>query len=90
MKKLKQLPQKDFLRLLFAFLTVCFLITAFVLPDRGQMAEGLWRIVSSPCKVSTSYFWLDPDKEAAREYVIALALECAQMGFDELLLEEMR
>jgi len=38
---------------------------------------------------ATSYFWLDPDKEAAREYVIALALECAQMGFDELLLEEM-
>ena len=36
-----------------------------------------------------SYFWLDPDKEDARDYVIALALECAQMGFDELLLEEM-
>lgn len=33
--------------------------------------------------------WLDPEKEAARAYVITLALECAQMGFDEILLEDM-
>lgn len=33
--------------------------------------------------------WLDPEKEAARRYVIDLALECAQLGFDELLLEDM-
>ena len=36
-----------------------------------------------------SYFWLDPEKDEARRYVIALALECAQLGFDELLLDEM-
>ena len=36
-----------------------------------------------------SNHWLDPEKEAARAYVIDLALECAQMGFDELLLEDM-
>lgn len=36
-----------------------------------------------------SYHWLDPAKEQARRYVISLALECAQLGFDELLLEEM-
>ncbi len=36
-----------------------------------------------------SYFWLDPAKEQARSYVTSLAVECAQMGFDELLLEEM-
>jgi len=36
-----------------------------------------------------SYFWLDPAKEQARSYVVSLAVECAQMGFDELLLEEM-
>lgn len=36
-----------------------------------------------------SYHWLDPDKQAARDYVISLALECAEMGFDELLLEDM-
>lgn len=33
--------------------------------------------------------WLDPEKDAARQYVIDLAVECAQLGFDELLLEEM-
>ncbi len=36
-----------------------------------------------------NYYWLDPAKELARQYVIQLAQECAQMGFDELLLEEM-
>ena len=36
---------------------------------------------------SLSYHWLDPAKEAARAYVISLAVECAQMGFDELLLD---
>lgn len=36
-----------------------------------------------------SWHWLDPDKADARRYVIDLALECAQLGFDELLLEEM-
>lgn len=33
--------------------------------------------------------WLDPEKAAARQYVIDLAVELAQLGFDELLLEEM-
>lgn len=32
--------------------------------------------------------WLDPEKEAARRYVIDLALECAQLGFDEIMLED--
>ena len=36
----------------------------------------------------SSDHWLDPDKEEARRYVIALAVECAQMGFDEVLLED--
>lgn len=34
--------------------------------------------------------WLDPEKEQARAYVISLAVECARMGFDELVLEEMQ
>lgn len=38
---------------------------------------------------SRSYHWLDPDKDDARAYVISLAVECAQLGFDELVLEEM-
>ena len=36
-----------------------------------------------------SYHWLDPSKEQARSYVIGLAVECAELGFDELLLEEL-
>lgn len=36
-----------------------------------------------------SYHWLEPEKEKAREYVISLAVECAQMGFDQILLEDM-
>ena len=35
-----------------------------------------------------SYHWLDPSKEQARQYVIALAAECAALGFEELVLEE--
>ncbi len=31
--------------------------------------------------------WMDPEKEGARQYLIALALECAQLGFDELMLD---
>ena len=36
-----------------------------------------------------SWHWLDPDKELARQYVVSLAVECAKLGFDELLLEEL-
>ena len=30
--------------------------------------------------------WLDPAKEAARTYIVQLAVECAELGFDELIL----
>lgn len=36
-----------------------------------------------------SYHWLDAEKELARQYVTGLAVECAALGFDELLLEEL-
>ena len=36
-----------------------------------------------------SYHWLDPSKEQARMYVTGLAVECASLGFNELLLEEL-
>jgi hypothetical protein len=36
-----------------------------------------------------SYYWLDPAKEDARAYVVGLASECAQLGFEELLLEDL-
>lgn len=38
---------------------------------------------------NTSWHWLDADKEMARKYVVDLAVECAKLGFDELLLEEL-
>ncbi len=58
MKKLKTLSESEFLKLFFAFVTVCFLIGAVCMPDREEMLSGLWRILSSPCKVSTNYFAL--------------------------------
>lgn len=50
---------------------------------------GICRSDGSIWSDEKNYYWLDPAKEAARQYVIQLAQECAQMGFDELLLEEM-
>jgi hypothetical protein len=56
MNKIKNLPESDFLKLFFGFLSACFLIAAFFMPDRSQMLSGLWQILSQPCKVSTNYF----------------------------------
>ena len=36
-----------------------------------------------------NWYWLDADKELARQYVVGLAVECAKLGYDELLLEEL-
>lgn len=58
MKKLNQWEESKFLRLFFAFVSVCFLIAAFIMPDRGTMFTGLWKIMSSTCKISTNYFAL--------------------------------
>lgn len=58
MKKLKNLPESSFLKAFFAFLSTCFLIGAFCMPDRGSMLSGLWQIVSQPNKISTNYFAL--------------------------------
>ena len=33
--------------------------------------------------------WLDPAKEAAKTYLASLAVECADMGFDEILLTDL-
>ena len=58
MNKIKNLSESNFLRLLFAFFTVAFLIAAVIMPDRGQMFTGLWKIMTSTCKISTNYFAL--------------------------------
>ncbi len=58
MKKLKNLSESGFLKLFFAFVSLCFLIGAVCMPDRADMLSGFWRILSSPCKISTNYFAL--------------------------------
>lgn len=44
---------------------------------------GLWRD-------NYGRTWLDPTKEATADYLCALAEECARLGFDELLLDQLR
>ena len=56
MKKIKNLSEGDFLKLLFAFLSVFFVAAAFCMPDRAGMLSGLWQIVSQPSKISANYF----------------------------------
>ncbi len=58
MKKLNNLSQERFLKLFFAFVSVCFIIAAACLPDRNTMFAGLWKIMSQTCKISTNYFAL--------------------------------
>ena len=56
MKKIKNMSESSFLKLLFAFVGVVFLIAAVCMPDRGDMLAGFWQILSQPCKVTTNYF----------------------------------
>ena len=58
MKKIKNLSEGNFLKLLFAFLSVAFLIAAVCMPDRSTMLSGFWKILITPCKVTTNYFSL--------------------------------
>ncbi len=56
MKKIKNLSEGNFLKLFFGFITLCFLVAALCLGDRGTMFTGLWKIRSGPSKISTNYF----------------------------------
>ena len=56
MKKIKNLCESDFLKVLFGFFCAAFLIAAVCMPDRASMFTGLWKIVSNPSKISTNYF----------------------------------
>lgn len=58
MKKLNNLPESKFLQLFFAFVSVAFLVGALFMPDVDKMLTGLWKIMSSTCKISTNYFAL--------------------------------
>ncbi len=58
MKKLQTMEESKFLRLFFLFFSLCFLIAAPIMPDRSTMFTGLWKILSSTCKVTTNYFYV--------------------------------
>ena len=56
MKKLAKLSEGQFLKVFFAFLSVCFLIAAVCMPDRENIFRGLWQIMVLPSKISANYF----------------------------------
>ena len=58
MKRINQWEESKFLRLFFVFVSALFIIAAFIMPDRGTMFTGLWKIMVSTCKISTNYFAL--------------------------------
>ena len=58
MKKIRNLSESNFLKLFFGFLTLCFLVASFCMPDRNTLLTGWVKILTSPCKVTTNYFWL--------------------------------
>ena len=56
MKRIKNLSEGSFLKLFFAFISLCFVIAAVCMPDRAKMFSGLWSILSQPSKISANYF----------------------------------
>ena len=54
MKKIRNLSEGSFLKLLFGFLSAAFLIAAVCMPDRNTMFTGLWKILSGTWKISTN------------------------------------
>ena len=58
MKKIATWEESKFLKLFFAFISVCFIVAAVILPDRATMLTGLRNIVLGTCKISTNYFAL--------------------------------
>ena len=58
MKKLSKMPESSFLKLFFTAISLCFVVAAFILPDRADAFTGLWKILTGTCKISTNYFAL--------------------------------
>jgi len=56
MKKIKNLPESSFLKLFFLFVSLCFVVAAFLMPDVGNLLPGMKEILLKPCKVSSNYF----------------------------------
>ncbi len=58
MKKLNNLSESNFLKLFFTFISFCFIVAAVIMPDRSNMLNGLLKIMTQTCKISTNYFAL--------------------------------
>ena len=58
MKKLNRMSESNFLKLFFLFVSLCFTVAAFIMPDRSTAFTGLYKILTSTCKVTTNYFAL--------------------------------
>lgn len=56
MKKIKNLPENNFLILFFLLFSLAFLIASLVAPDRAFLFEGMEQILTQPCKIPTNYF----------------------------------
>ena len=56
MNKIKNLSESCFLKAFFGFISACFIVAAFFMPDRDTMLSGLWQIISQPVKISTNCF----------------------------------
>ena len=80
MKTIKNLSERDFMKLFFAFITAAFYIGAVCMSDRSNLFTGLWNILSQPAKVTTNYFALGgycaTFLNAALVCTVALALYC--------------
>ena len=56
MRKIKNLSESSFLKLFFLFVSLCFIVAAFLMPDVRRILPGLKNILLGPCKVTSNYF----------------------------------
>ena len=56
MRKIAKMEESRFLKLFFLFVSLCFVVAAFIMPDRASVLNGMKNILLLPCKVSTNYF----------------------------------
>ena len=58
MKKLNNMSESGFLKLFFLFVSLCFVVAAFFMPDSSTVFSGFYKILTSTCKITTNYFAL--------------------------------
>lgn len=57
MKKIKNMTESSFLKLFFLFVSLCFIVAGFLMPDvKRAFDSGLYNVMLLPCKVSSNYF----------------------------------